>query len=97
MTYVAFAETYNQTVWLGLKHAKQGEMKIRVETYMESRWWRVLNTCYRVWILSTDNESKSSKVRFVVYGLEHGWRQRETGRGGCCASWSERGCISKSG
>lgn len=30
MTYVAFAETYNLTVWLGLKHAKQGEMKIRV-------------------------------------------------------------------
>lgn len=28
-------------MWLGLKHAKQGGLKIRVETYMESRWWRV--------------------------------------------------------
>lgn len=31
MTYVAFAETYSQTVWLGMKHAKQGGAKIRVE------------------------------------------------------------------
>lgn len=33
VTCVAFAETYSQMMWLGCKHAKQGGMKTRVETY----------------------------------------------------------------
>lgn len=46
---VASAELYNHTVWLGLKLAKQGGLKIRVETYMESRW-------HRVWTIPTGNK-----------------------------------------
>lgn len=79
-----------------IKTCKAGRNENKGKTYTESRWWR-LEYMLRVWILSNGNESKSSKVRLVVYGLEHGWRQRETGRGGCRASWSERGCSSKSG
>ena len=56
MTYVVFAETYSQTAWLGMKHAKQGGVKIRVETYMGNRWRRVWNSCYRVWTLSVGNK-----------------------------------------
>lgn len=87
VTYVAFAETHSQTVGLGLKHAKQGRMKIRVERHI----WRAdgsLNTCDRVWTLRTGNEkplmvwAESGKVRFVMHGWKWGWRQAQ-GRSGC--------------
>lgn len=31
LPYVAFAETYSQPVWLGMKHAKQGGVETRAE------------------------------------------------------------------
>lgn len=83
VTYVAFAETYSQMVWLGCKHTKRGRMKTRVETYMKRRWWRVLHTCYRVQTLTVGKEkpvlalNKSSRVGCVMSGLEHCWRQRQ--------------------
>lgn len=83
VTCVAFAETYSPMVRLGCKHAKQGRMKTRVETYMKRRWWGVLHTGYRVQTLTVGNGkpilalNKSSRVGCVMSGLEHCWRQRQ--------------------
>lgn len=66
-------------------------MKIRVETCKESRWWRVLNICYRVWTLSVGNEKPLMVLSREQKGqMCDGWTgarlEAETRRGSCCES-----------